>query len=120
MSCAIQTLNGYSQVENPEAIALGQIDQIPPGQGRCFKVGARQIALFRQRDGSLFALDPRCPHLGGPLADGLIGAGVVICPLHAYRFRLCDGVGVDQDLTVQSYPVEVREGCIFVQPVGEV
>ncbi len=112
--CAMETDN-HTVSSNSGAIALGPVGRIPPGEGRCFKIGARQAAVFRQRDGAVFALQARCPHQGGPLADGLIGAGAVVCPLHGRRFRLSDGAGVDNELAARSYPVEVRGATIFIR-----
>ena len=43
-------------------INLGSIEKIALGQGRCFIVGGEEIAVFRQRDGHLFATQNRCPH----------------------------------------------------------
>jgi nitrite reductase (NADH) small subunit len=111
------TVNITDCSKSEDGIALGRIDLIPLGEGRCFRLGALQVALFRPRDGAVFALEARCPHLGGPLADGLIGAGVVVCPLHGWRFRLADGTGIDNDLAARSYPVEVRDGCIWLRGV---
>jgi nitrite reductase (NADH) small subunit len=100
-----------------DAVMAGPLDRIPPGEGRCVRLGAREIALFRQRDGAVFALQARCPHQGGPLADGLIGGGVVICPLHGRRFRLADGSGIDNDGAVRGYRAEVRDGCVWLRGV---
>jgi nitrite reductase (NADH) small subunit len=70
---------------------LGPMAQIPPGEGRLFSVGRRTVAVFRTRREELFATDPWCAHQGGPLADGIVGDGRVVCPLHAYRYRLETG-----------------------------
>jgi len=96
-------------------ILLGRVNLIPRGQGRCFSVGRFRIAVFHQRDGSFFALENACPHQGGPLADGVIGAGMVVCPLHAHRFRLGNGTGVDIELCARSFPLEIRDGFVFLQ-----
>lgn len=97
-----------------QPIPIGRADFIPRGEGRCFAAGSQRVAVFRQRDDTIFALDARCPHSGGPLADGLIGDGIVVCPLHGQRFRLADGAGLDNDLRVNVYHVEVRDGWIFL------
>jgi nitrite reductase (NADH) small subunit len=96
-------------------VAIARAELLPAGQGRCFSIGGRKIAVFRTRAGRIHALDAACPHRGGPLADGIVGAGVVVCPLHAYRFRLEDGSGVDTECTVRSYPVEVVAGFVIVE-----
>jgi nitrite reductase (NADH) small subunit len=97
-----------------QPIQIGRVELIPRGEGRCFAAGSQRVAVFRQRDDTFFALDARCPHSGGPLADGLIGGGVVVCPLHGQRFRLTDGGGLDNDLRVNMYQVVVRDGWIFL------
>ena len=50
----------------------------------------RGVAVFRCADGWA-ALDARCPHAGGPLADGIVADGCVTCPLHDWRFDLASG-----------------------------
>ena len=70
---------------------LGSPGRIPVGEGRTFRIDGRDIAVFRARGGQLYATQAACPHRGGPLADGLVGDGSVICPLHAYRFDLASG-----------------------------
>ena len=97
------------------SITLGGLDSLPIGQGRCFRLGEMRVAVFRQRDGSIYALDSACPHAGGPLSDGLVGDGFVVCPLHAYRFRLSDGQGIGTDLAIRTYPIEIKDGWIFLR-----
>lgn len=96
---------------------LGRLEQIPVGEGRVFPIGGREIAVFRPREGGLYATQADCPHLGGPLADGLVGGGQVICPLHAYKFRLSDGKSVGNTCTgLATYRVWVNAaGRILVE-----
>src|SRR5713101_6323000 len=101
-----------ASLDRPVWIALGRINLVPRGQGRCFAVGRFRIAVFRSRDDTILALENACPHQGGPLADGVIGAGTVVCPLHAHRFRLADGSGVDTTLSARSFAVEIRDSSI--------
>ncbi len=96
------------------SINLGSIETIAFGQGHCFVVNDEEIAVFRQRDGRLFATQNRCPHQQGPLADGLIGDGTVICPLHAHKFDLAAGTGSELGECVKTYAVEQRNGAIIL------
>ncbi len=86
---------------------LGPVDQIPPGQGRNFQVGGRRVAVFRGRDGCVYATQADCPHRGGPLADGLVGSGTLVCPLHERRFDLATGQAQNGDCNVDVYPITV-------------
>ncbi len=93
---------------------LGAADQIPVGEGRAFRVGDAQIAVFRTRAGGLHALGAVCPHRGGPLADGLVDADVVMCPLHDHRFSLADGSCATGTDDVVAYAVREDDGELVV------
>jgi nitrite reductase (NADH) small subunit len=74
---------------------LGSIDRIPPGEGQTYLVAGREIAVFRARGtDAVYATQARCPHKAGLLADGIVGDGKVICPLHSYRFDLATGAAL--------------------------
>jgi len=120
MGCVTPIANITECRNSEDWIVLCPIDGIPSGEGRCVRLGGLQIAVFRHRDGGVFALEASCPHQGGPLHDGLIGAGVVVCPLHGRRFRLADGSGIDNELSVRTYPVEVRDGWVWLRGVEKV
>lgn len=89
---------------------LGPIERVPLGEGRVFRVNALEIAIFRARDGQVFATQALCPHRGGPLADGLVGSGQVVCPLHSYVFDLATGQAVENTCAqLRTYPVILNE-----------
>ena len=96
---------------------LAPLERIPPGEGRAFLVGARRLAVFRLRSGALAATDAQCPHRGGPLADGLVGDGAVVCPLHNRRFALATGeCDTDDGCAVGVYPATVDDdGWVVVE-----
>jgi nitrite reductase (NADH) small subunit len=92
------------------------VGDIPVGLGRAFRLGRERVAVFRSRSGKVFAVADRCPHRGGPLADGMIVGDQVVCPLHAFRFHgetgTCDQAGA---CSIATYPVEVTpDGLIRV------
>ena len=97
---------------------LGPAVAIPVGAGRVFAVVGTQVAVFRTRAGELFATQPRCPHKGGPLADGIVGGGAVVCPLHARRFDLATGEATGAGhpcAALTTYPVQLGlDGSILL------
>lgn len=97
-------------------VNLGRLAKIPQGEGRVFQIGGQSLAVFHSRDGNVFATEPACPHRGGPLADGLVGAQKVVCPLHSFVFDLCDGRPVGNSCSaIKTYPALVNEdGDILV------
>src|SRR5512138_1888199 len=74
-----------------DTVDLGPVERIPLGEGRTYRVQGELVAVFRARGGELFATQALCPHAEGPLADGLVGGGRVLCPLHAFAFDLRSG-----------------------------
>ena len=75
-----------------------------------------KIVLVRER-GSLYALLERCAHLGGPLHEGRIENGCVVCPWHSSRYRLTDGAALSGP-TAHPQPtvqVRVRDGKVEVR-----
>lgn len=89
-------------------VAVCDLADLPVGLGRPFHIGGHGIAVFRTRAGKVFAVANRCPHKGGPLADGMLAGDQVVCPYHAFRFHADTGE-CDQPTVcaVTTYPVEV-------------
>lgn len=52
--------------------------------------GGHRYAVFAV-DGGYVVTDALCPHSGGPLVEGRVRDGLVICPWHFYRFDLRTG-----------------------------
>ena len=95
-------------------VNLGSVSKVPLGQGRAFIVRGQEIAVFRQRDGRLFATQSRCPHKGGPLADGIIGAGKLFCPLHAHKYDMQSGAGPHAHECLTTYSIEEVDGAMLL------
>jgi nitrite reductase (NADH) small subunit len=53
-------------------------------------------------------LDGVCPHEGGPLGEGIVEDGKVVCPWHGYPFDVHTG-GTEQDADLK---VEVLESSL--------
>ena len=104
-------IEGLNETFAPEAlINLGPADRIPIGEGREFEVEGELIAVFRARDGGVFGAQARCPHRDGHLADGVIGGGLVVCPLHTFRFEMATGRPVGNDCpALKTYRVTINE-----------
>ncbi len=97
---------------------VGPLDAVPRGEGRVFEVSGQRLAVFRTHADQVFAMQERCPHLGGPLADGLIDGNTVICPLHDRTYDLRNGDGVNTECRVQTYPASVDGAGVIVVEMG--
>ncbi|NHN47726.1 Rieske 2Fe-2S domain-containing protein [Halostella sp. JP-L12] len=82
-------------------------------------LGGQPIALFHH-EGEIRAVNNRCPHMGFPLAKGTVEDGILTCHWHHARFELSCGDTFDPWADdVQTYPVEVRDGDVYVDPHPE-
>jgi nitrite reductase (NADH) small subunit len=92
------------------------VSQVPPGEGRNYEVGGVRVAVFRSRDGRVFATQGECPHRGGPLADGLLGGTTLICPLHEWSFDLLSGMALTGSCGIRVYPIALRaDGTLMLE-----
>lgn len=111
----IDTFSATISKSEAVLVKVCALEDLPIGLGRAFNIGGRTLALFRTRGGRIFAVDNRCPHKGGPLAEGMLAGDAVVCPLHAFRFELANGT-CDQPGTcpIATYPVTQEADDVFV------
>ena len=103
-----------------EWLDIGWVDEIPLRGARTVPVeGGEEIAVFRTGDNRVFALLNRCPHKGGPLAQGIVHAHSVACPLHNWNIALASGEaqGADRGCT-PTIPVKVDAGRVLICRAG--
>ena len=97
-------------------IEVCKLNEIPPAQARTVRAGDTMIAVFRLSDDRVKAVENRCPHKQGPLAEGIISGDDVLCPLHNWRIHLDDGqVAPPDEGCVKTYPVKVEDGTVFLE-----
>jgi nitrite reductase (NADH) small subunit len=103
--------------ETKRWVQVTAVENIPLREGRSVQLGGHAVAIFNLGDRFL-ALENRCPHRGGPLADGIVSAGTVVCPLHAWKIDLSTGSVTNQSGNPQclkTFPARVEDGAIFVE-----
>ncbi|MFC6973819.1 Rieske (2Fe-2S) protein [Halomicroarcula sp. GCM10025709] len=99
-----------------ECLPLGELDADSP---QLIQFDGRSIALFHH-DGTVYAVDNRCPHMGFPLSKGTVDDGLLTCHWHHARFELACGDTLDPWADdVQTFPVELRDGTVYVDPDPE-
>jgi len=92
----------------PEFTTVAKVGDIPAGQAVAYPVNGRMVAVFND-NGTYQAIDDFCPHMGASLAGGYLSEGVVTCPWHAWRFKICDGTWCDNPrIKIDSFAVRVE------------
>ncbi len=82
-----------------------------------FRLDGRQIALFDTASG-IRACNNRCPHEGYPLREGTLDENCLLtCNWHNWKFDLETGENQRDGDRLRIYPVEVRDGEVWVEIV---
>ncbi|WP_327053431.1 Rieske (2Fe-2S) protein [Halomicrococcus gelatinilyticus] len=99
-----------------EFVKVADADELREEGRLLARADGRAIALFHH-EGEYRAVDNRCPHMGFPLTEGTVEDGILTCHWHHARFELSCGDTFDPWADdVQSFPVEERDGAVYVAP----
>ena len=86
-----------------------------PASGR---IGEYQVhgvdVCLANHEGELAAVDNWCPHRRGPLSEGWLEDGKIICPWHAWGFDLRTGDCPEEHSRVPVFPLKREQGEILI------
>ncbi|HUS20233.1 MAG TPA: Rieske (2Fe-2S) protein [Terriglobales bacterium] len=99
----------------PGFIKLASTTDLPaPGEAKEFLCGEKMVCVANV-NGTLSALDNVCLHRGGPLAQGHIEDGKVVCPWHGWQFDAQTGqIGHHTNARTQVFPIKVEGEDVFI------
>jgi nitrite reductase (NADH) small subunit len=98
-------------------IRTARCEDIPVREARSVRLAGRDIAIFNLGDRFL-AVDNRCPHKGGPLAEGIVSGATVVCPLHAWKVSLETGSvlnTLDSPQCIEAFRTRVENGVVLLE-----
>ena len=96
-------------------IEVGKLEDIPRLGSRVIDLGDSEIAIFRTDKDDTFAVTNKCPHKGGPLADGIVHGNHVTCPLHNWTIDLESGEAIAPDKgCARRFETKVESGTIWL------
>jgi nitrite reductase/ring-hydroxylating ferredoxin subunit/DMSO/TMAO reductase YedYZ heme-binding membrane subunit len=101
-------------------IAAGRPEDIAEGRARIVPIGGgRAVAVFRT--GATFAaIANQCAHQNGPLGEGRVVDGCVVCPWHGYQYRLTDGCSPPPFTErVATHRLRLEAGVLYVDPTPQ-
>lgn len=82
---------------------------LTPGNRVEVEIEGKAIALCNV-DGTVYALDNTCAHVGGPLGQGELKGEVITCPWHAWEYDVKTGTCLGRsDTKLSTYPVQIEE-----------
>lgn len=98
-------------------IDVAPVDELPPGSVKIVRAGSIAVGVFNL-DGEFCAIEDRCSHDDGPLAEGEFDPEerVVVCPRHGSKFDICSGrpLGLPAYEPVDTFPVVLEDGWVKV------
>ncbi len=67
-------------------------------------------------NGTFSAMDNVCLHRGGPLGEGMIENGKVVCPWHGWAWNPTTGEAVhNASAKVEVYPLKIETGDVLIE-----
>ncbi len=97
-------------------VKIGTRADLPEeGQAKEFTVDGKVICVARV-EGALAAVDNVCPHRGGPLGQGVVLDGKLICPWHGWQYDPRTGACAhNPGVSIAVYPLKVEGEDVLVE-----
>ncbi len=124
---SVTSTPAIAPLPNPAAIPQAQpvtgfaqvctVGEVPQGNSKLVVYNGEQIALFHTANG-WYALENRCSHARGPLVDGEVQDGHIVCPWHSAEFDLQTGAALCKPARgpVQAYAVKLDGDTVLIGP----
>ena len=110
----LQSQTASESRETSRFVKAAETDKVTPGNGVAVRLEGHFIGIHNV-DGKYYAIDNTCPHVGGVLHAGKQEGGVIVCPIHEWKFDVKTGKCIwPGECDLATYPLKVREGDILV------
>ena len=87
-----------------------------PGEGQVCEMANGRLCVARV-GGKITVMHNDCPHEGGPLGQGMIEDGRVVCPYHGWAFDAATGEALhDPRAKARIFESVVQDGALLVRP----
>ncbi len=98
-----------------EWVTVARTSEIGPGQKKIVEVDG-QLVVVINLNGEYYAIEDVCTHDGGPLGEGKLDDGQIICPRHGAHFDVRTGAALTLPAfePVPTYDVRVEGDEILV------
>jgi 3-phenylpropionate/trans-cinnamate dioxygenase ferredoxin component len=98
-----------------EYYEIAPASELPNGERLFVEIEGKSIVIFNIA-GQFFSIADICSHDDGPVGEGDLEEFNVVCPRHGGEFDVRTGQAKQLPAVVDipAYPVQVREGTIFI------
>jgi nitrite reductase/ring-hydroxylating ferredoxin subunit/DMSO/TMAO reductase YedYZ heme-binding membrane subunit len=115
LAAARQTRRAEAPPSDTDWILVGPAHAVPMDRAAIVRLpNGNDVAVFRHA-GGFSALSNLCAHQNGPLGEGRIVDGLVVCPWHGYQYRPEDGCSPPPFTErVRTYALRAEGETLFV------
>jgi toluene monooxygenase system ferredoxin subunit len=93
---------------------VATVDDLWSGEMLGFVLTGRKVLLINL-DGTIYAYEDKCAHLGVPLSNGHLRGAHLTCRAHQCEYDLCTGRGCNPaTVRLRTFAVKVDHGDILV------
>jgi nitrite reductase/ring-hydroxylating ferredoxin subunit/DMSO/TMAO reductase YedYZ heme-binding membrane subunit len=93
------------------------VSDIPDTRARPVTLSGERVAVYRY-DGKVSAVSGVCRHQNGPLGEGKVVNGCIVCPWHGYEYDPATGCAPPPFAEkLPTFEVRIRAGRVLVHPV---
>lgn len=97
-------------------VKVSPLQDIPKLGARVVRTKNQEIGVFRLENDSIYAVNNKCPHKGGPLSQGIVYGDKVACPLHSWKISLVDGKAEEPDVgETACFKTKVEGGIVYLE-----
>lgn len=99
-----------------ETIKIASKSELPaPDEAKEFAAGDRVICVANV-GGTLSAMDNVCVHRGGPLGQGIVADGKIVCPWHGWQYDPKSGAAShNPSAKVKVYPLKIEGDDVLIE-----
>lgn len=117
VTAAVKERAGDAEAPVPAAyLDVCDVDDIPDGRAKTVCLSGERVAVFKY-DGRISAVSNVCRHQNGPLGEGKIVGGCIVCPWHGYEYAPADGrAPAPFTEKLPTFGVKVVQGRVLVDP----
>ena len=100
----------------PQFVPLCRVTETPQEGEVCEMTAAGSLFCVARVDGELVVMDNVCPHRGGPLGQGIVEQGRIVCPWHAWAFDAKTGCASHNlKACVRRYATRIDGDTVMVE-----
>ena len=98
-----------------EFVEIAPVSELPNGERLFVEIEGKPLVIFNIA-GQFFSIGDVCSHDDGPVGEGDIEGDNIVCPRHGAEFDIRTGKAVQLPAVVDipAYPVQIRDGIIFL------